>query len=434
VEAHIIGALGILIFIVLVVMGCWIGFAAATVGLIGVFVLKGWEGMAGLAGFLPYAVNASFSFSVIPLFIIMGYFAFYAGLTGNLYDTTRKWVGHLPGGLAIATIFGAAAFGACTGSSTAAAAVFGKVAIPEMKKYNYSEKLASGSVASAGTLASMIPPSIIMVLYGILTEQSIGKLLIAGFIPGIVQAILFSIVVLVWCSLVPSAGKAMNRSSWKMRFIALKGTCGMLILLLIILVGLYTGVFTPTEAGGIGAFAALMLSIVMKKLTWENYKLALVETGKTTSMIFATLLGVMILLRFLTLSGITMAVAQALIALPLPKVGILLVILVIYLIMGMIVSATGMMMLTLPFIFPVIINLGYDPLWFGIVVVTMCEIAFITPPVSMNIYAVKSVAPEIATETIIQGTMPFLLITFVFVGLLIVFPEIALWLPNMMAH
>jgi len=434
VDPTIVGIIGVAVFLILVVMGTWIGFAATVVGIVGITVIKGWGAVGGVAGFLPYSVTASFALSVIPLFIIMGYFAYYAGLTGDLYHTARQWVGHLPGGLAIATTFGAAAFGACTGSSTASAAVFGKVAIPEMKKYNYSNRLAAGSVATAGTLASMIPPSVVMVIYGILTEQSVGTLLIAGFIPGILQALLYSLLIYGWCKFLPSSGGSVAPASWKDRFIALKDTWGMLLLMTSIIAGLYVGIFTPTEAGGIGAFVALLMALGLRKLTWENLRLSLIETGKTTAMIFVTLVGVLILLRFLALSGITVAFTSAMISAPLPPAGVLTIIVFVYVILGMFVSATGMMMLTLPFVFPVITNLGYDPIWFGILVVTMCEIAFLTPPVAMNLYAVKSVTPDVPMEDIIKGVIPFLLTAVVFIIIISVFPQIVLWLPGTMGR
>ena len=416
----------------MVILGSWIGFAAATVGLIGVWFIKGAGAMASLSGFLPYSTAASFSFSVIPLFILMGYFAFHAGLTGDLFKTARQWFGHMPGGLAIATTFAAAGFGACTGSSTAAAAVMGKVAIPEMTRYKYDPTLTAGAVAASGTMASMIPPSVIIVIYGVLTEQSIGTLLIAGFLPGISEALLYSGMIYFRCLLNPKLGAALPAASWRARFVSLKGTGGMLLLIVIILGGIYGGVFTPTEAGGIGAFGALLMAFFSGKLTWTVVRNSLLDTAKTTAMIFATLIGVLIFLRFLALSGVTTAFTSAMLALPWPPLAILFVVLGIYVFLGMFVSATGMLMLTLPLVFPVITGLGYDPIWFGIIAVRMCEVAFITPPVGMNVYAVKSVVPELAVEDIFKGTFWFLAMDIINIMLLIAFPAIALWLPSTM--
>ena len=413
-------------------MGTWIGFAAAFVGFAGITLIKGWAASGGVAGFLPYSVTASFSLSVIPLFILMGYFAFYAGLTKDLFSTARAWVGHFPGGLAIATAFGSAGFGACSGSSTAAAAVMAKVSIPEMDKYNYDRSLAAGAVAASGTMASMIPPSVVMVIYGVITEQSVGTLLIAGFIPGILEALLYSGMIYTRCRLKPSLGAALPAFPWKARLASLKGVWGMLVLLVMILGGIYSGVFTPTEAGGIGAFGALAMALALRKLNWPNFKNSLLETGKTTAMIFATLVGVLVLLRLFALSGVTRVFTGTMLGLDWPPIGILAVILVIYVFLGMFVSATGMLMLTLPLVFPVVVGLGYDPIWFGVIAVRMAEVAFITPPVGMNVYAVRAVIPDMAVEDIFRGTFWFLGLDMINLVLLIAFPMIALWLPSMM--
>lgn len=420
------------VFLILVALGTWIGFAAALVGLIGITVIKGWGATAGVAGFLPYAITASFSLSVIPLFILMGYLAFHAGLTRDLFSTARAWFGHFPGGLAIATAFGSAGFAACSGSSTAAAAVMARVSIPEMMKYNYDPKLAAGAVAASGTMASMIPPSVVMVIYGVITEQSIGTLLIAGFIPGILEAILYSGMIYTRCRINPTLGAALPAYPWKQRLASLKGVWGMLVLMVLILGGIYTGVFTPTEAGGIGAFGALVMAFALRRLQWSELKDSLLETAKTTAMIFATLVGVLILLRFFALSGITRGFTTLMLDLPLPPLGTLGLILVIYVFLGMFVSATGMLMLTLPLVFPVVMGLGYHPIWFGVIAVRMAEVAFITPPVGMNVYAVRAVTPDITVEDIFKGTFWFLAMDMINIVLLIAFPIIALWLPGTM--
>lgn len=429
---EMVGVIGVIVFILMVIAGIWVGFAAATVGLVGITLLKGWTAGAGIAGFLPFTVTASFEFSVIPMFIIMGYFAHYGGITRDLFATGRQWFGHFPGGLAIATTFGAAGFGACCGASTAAAAVMGKVAIPEMERYRYDPKLASGSVASAGLLAAMIPPSVIMVIYGVVTEQSVGSLLIAGIIPGVVQAILMSATIYVWCRLNPSLGPALPPATWKERITSLKGTWGMLLLALTLIGGIYAGLFTPTEAGGIAAFVSLLIAVASRQLTWRNFKQAVLDTGRTTGMIFVVLIGILIFLRFLALSRTIQFFVNAFMSMPVPPLGTVIIIIFIYLVLGMFVSPTGMMMLTVPAFFPVMVQLGYDPIWFGILVCSLCELAFITPPVAMNLYAVKAVAPHISTEDITKGILPFLGMFVVFLALLIAFPQMATWLPATM--
>lgn len=414
-------------------LGMRIAFAAALVGFAGLVILKGWAVAGGAVGFLPYRIVAHYPMSVIPLFIIMGYFAFYAGLTRDIFDTARKWVGHLPGGLAIATVFGCAGFAACSGSSTASAAVMGKIAIPEMRKYGYDQKLAAGVVAASGTLASLIPPSFVIVIYGIITEQSIGALLIAGFIPGVISALIYA-AMLYFRSRFSRGGLAQTLppTPWKERLISLRSIWGMVVLVLVVLGGLYAGVFTPTEAGGVGAFGAFLMALLLRRLSWSNIKESLLETGKTTAMIFTILVGVLILLRLLALSGITKLFTTTMLSLPWPPLAILVGILFVYLVLGTFMSGIGMMMVTLPLVVPVVISLGYDPIWFGIIVIKMVEIAVITPPVGMNVYVTQSAAPDIPLTDVFKGILPFLAMDILTVALLIAFPQIILWLPQTM--
>jgi len=428
----IVGAIGLAIIFVLVVLGMRIAFATALIGLAGILLLRDWGAASSLAGFLPHGIVAHYSLSVVPLFIIMGYFAFFAGLTRDIFWTARQWIGHLPGGLAIATVLGCAGFAACSGASTASAAVMGRVAIPEMKKYGYQPRLAAGVVAASGTLASLIPPSVILVIYGIITEQSIGALLVAGFIPGIVSAFIYAAMIFVRVRVNPELGKPLPPAPWKERFIALKGTWGILVLISAILGGIYTGVFTPTEAGGIAAFGAFMMALCMRRLTWANLKESLLETGRTTVMIFAIIVGVLIFVRFLALSGLPKAFAEFVIALPVHRMVIFAAILLVYVFLGMFLDAIGMMMLTLPIVFPAITALGFEPIWFGIILVKMCEICLITPPIGLNVYVVRSVAPDIPLEEIFRGIFPFFLMDILTVAILVAFPQITLFLPQTM--
>ncbi|MFH0914479.1 MAG: TRAP transporter large permease [Chloroflexota bacterium] len=429
-----VGIIGLVVFLILVMVGMWVGYAAALVGLIGITFLKGWGAAGGVAGFLPFSVTASFEFSVIPMFIIMGYFAFYGGITRDIFYTTRQWMGHLHGGLAIATTYGCALFGAISGSSTAAAAIMGKVTIPEMQRYNYDNKLASGTVAAGGTLASMIPPSVVMVIYGVIAEASIGKIMIAGIIPGIIEATLFAILIYGWCRLNPKAGPALPPASWKERLVSLKGIWSTVLLAGLVLGGLYAGVFTPTEAGGIGATGALLIAVGTRSMSWDGFKKSILDTGKTTAMIFTILIGILVLLRFFALSGMTPALIKWVLGMNLPPLGLMIGIIAIYTFLGMFVSATGMVMLTVPFFLPVVTSLGYDPIWFGIIVVKMCEVAFITPPVAMNLYAVKAVAPDIPMDDLVKGIIPFIVMDFVSLAFFIAFPQIILWLPGTMTQ
>jgi tripartite ATP-independent transporter DctM subunit len=431
-EPLTLGFLGLGAIFVLVVLGMRIAFATALVGLTGMWVMKDIAVAGKVIGFLPHAIVAHYSLSVIPLFIIMGFYAFYAGLTDDIFYTARQWVGHLPGGLAIATVFGCAGFAACTGASTASAAIMGRVAIPEMTKYGYHPRLAAGVVAASGTLASLIPPSVILVIYGIITEQSVGALLIGGFIPGIVSAVIYANMIYARVKISPELGQLQPKASWREKIKSLKGTWGVLVLIVLIIGGIYTGIFTPTEAGGAGAFGAFLMALAMRRLTWERFKESLLETGHITIMIFSIIVGVLIFVRFLALTGLPRTFTSFVLELPLPAIVILLLILVIYVFLGMFLDAIGMMMLTLPIVFPAIIALGFNPIWFGIILVKMCEICLITPPVGLNVYIVRSVAPKISLEEIFRGILPFLAMDILTVGVLIVFPKIVTFLPDQM--
>jgi len=427
-----VGYLGLILISVLIALGMRVAFATAFVGIGGIALLKGWKVALNVAGYLPSGIMAHYSLSVIPLFIIMGYFAYFAGLTRDVFETARQWFGHLTGGLAIATTFGCAGFAACTGSSPATAAVMGKMAIPEMIKYGYHPRLAAGAVAAGGTLAILIPPSVPLVIYGIITEQSVGILLIAGILPGILTAIIYALMVQFRVKLNPSLAQLLPAVSWKKRFVSLKYTWGMLTIVCVILIGIYSGVFTPTEAGGAGATATFLMALLLRRLSWDQFKEALLDTGRATVMIFSIIVGVLIFVRFLAITGLTDAFSEIVLTLPVPPIIILLGVLAIFVFLGMFLEIIGMMLLALPIIYPAVIALGFDPIWFGIIVVKMGEICLITPPVGLNVYVVHSVAPSIPIDEIFRGITPFLLMEVLILTLLILFPKIILFLPSLM--
>ncbi|MBN1105729.1 MAG: TRAP transporter large permease [Deltaproteobacteria bacterium] len=429
----IAGYIGIGFITVLIILGTRIAFATALVGIMGIALLKGWDTAYQMAGYLPHGIVAHYSLSVIPLFIIMGYFGFHAGLTAEVFHTARQWFGHLPGGLAIATTYGCAGFAACTGSSVASAAIMGKMAIPEMLKYRYHPRLAAGAVAAGGTIATLIPPSVPLVIYGIITEQSVGLLLMAGVLPGIVSAMIYAFMIQLRCKINPSLAPALPAASWKARIVSLKSTWGIFAILIIILGGIYSGIFTPTEAGGAGATATLLMTLISGRFTWEGFKRSFLETGRATVMIFSIIVGVLIFVRFLAISGLPAAFSKAVVALPVPPIIILMGILGIFVFLGMFLDLIGMMLLALPIVFPVVVALGYDPIWFGVIVVKMGEICLITPPVGLNVFVVNSVAPEIPSQEIFLGIIPFLLMDFLTLTALIAFPQISLFLPSLMA-
>jgi len=431
-EPITMGIFGLSAIFILVVLGMRIAFATALVGFVGIWSMKNIVVAGKVLGFLPHAIVAHYSLSVIPLFIIMGYYAYYAGLTDDIFHTARQWIGHLPGGLAIATVFGCAGFAACTGASTASAAIMGRVAIPEMRKYGYHPRLAAGVVAASGTLASLIPPSVVLVIYGIITEQSIGALLIGGFIPGVISAVIYAGMIYARVKITPELGKLQPAVSWGERFRSLKGTWGVMLLIILIVGGIYSGVFTPTEAGGAGAFGAFLMALAMRRLTLARFKESLLETGHTTIMIFSIIVGVLIFVRFLALTGLPREFSEFVLELPLPPIVVIFMILGIYVFLGMFLDAIGMMMLTLPIVFPSVVALGFDPIWFGIILVKMCEICLITPPVGLNVYIVRSVAPDIPLEEIFRGIIPFLAMDILTVILFVLFPQIITFLPGKM--
>jgi tripartite ATP-independent transporter DctM subunit len=427
-----VGYLGLILISVLIALGMRVAFATAFVGIGGIALLKGWKVALNVAGYLPSGIIAHYSLSVIPLFIIMGYFAYFAGLTKDVFQTARQWFGHLTGGLAIATTYGCAGFAACTGSSPATAAVMGKMAIPEMIKYGYHPRLAAGAVAAGGTLAILIPPSVPLVIYGIITEQSVGVLLIAGILPGILTAIIYALMVQFRVKLNPSLAQLLPAVSWRERFVSLKYTWGMLTIVCVIVIGIYSGVFTPTEAGGAGATATFLMALLLRRLSWDQFKQALLDTGRATVMIFSIIVGVLIFVRFLAITGLTVAFSEIVLTLPVPPIIILLGVLAIFFFLGMFLEIIGMMLLALPIIFPAVVALGFDPIWFGIIVVKMGEICLITPPVGLNVYVVHSVAPTIPIDEIFRGIAPFLLMELLILTLLILFPKIILFLPSLM--
>lgn len=431
-EPLTIGVLGLAAVILMIALGMRIAFAAAFVGIIGLIVLRGLNPALTSAGFIPFGAVTNYGFSVIPLFILMGYFGFYGGLSDEMFDTLRKWVGHLPGGLAIATVFGCAAFAATSGASTASCAIMGKIATPEMIKYGYGKKLSAAVVAASGTLASLIPPSIVIVIYGIITEESVGTLLVAGFIPGIVSAIIYALMIVVWVKLFPQGG-GFTAPSWRERFVSLKGLWGPVLVLGIIVGGIYTGVFTPTEAGAIGAFVCFVIALLRKGLTLAKFKAALLEAAKTSIMLFAIIIGVTFFIRFLATSGAPAAFAEGVLHWNVHRVIVMMGILSLFVVLGMFMNAASMMMLTVPVVLPAVVALGYDPIWFGIVVVKMCEVCLITAPVGLNLYVTHSVVKDITFEELSLGVLPFLAMDFLTVALFFVFPQIITFLPATMA-
>ncbi|MEE9276514.1 MAG: TRAP transporter large permease [bacterium] len=439
-----LGLGGLTVLLLLIFIRIPIAFALATVGFFGLILATGWpEGGAlnleqgwtaawSYVAFEPFSFIASFPLVAIPLFLMMGYVAFEAGFTRDLYGTARMWLSRLPGGLAMSSVAGCAMFAAVSGSSLATAAAMGKIAVPEMLRYKYDKGLATGVVAASGTLGSLIPPSILMILYGIFTEQSIGRLLIAGFIPGILSALIYMGMVWVRAVADPDLAPRAEAFTWRQRFGSLTDTWSIIALFIVVMGSIYTGLATPTEAAAFGAAGAWGLGWVSRRLNRRNSRSALVETVLQASSIFAVVLGAKIFVGFIAVTGVAGALTQWAAGLDLPPLGILLALSMIYIILGTFMDPLGIMLLTLPVVTPVIENLGYDLIWFGVIMIKYLEIGLITPPVGLNVYILKGVVGDaVPLETIFKGIFWFLAMDVLTLALLILFPQISLWLPNL---
>jgi tripartite ATP-independent transporter DctM subunit len=426
----ILGLLSLVALTLFLVSGVRIAFATALCGFFGLWMLRGYDPAAVLASTSIFGHLVNYSLLVLPLFIMMGYFAYHAGITSDLYWMARQWFGHLPGGLAIATIVGSAGFAAACGASTAAAAVMGRVALPELKKYGYDDKVSAGCVAAGGTMATMIPPSVLMVVYGFIAEQSIGALLLAGILPGLLQALTYSVMLYLRFRINPALGPPIPRAGWSERVSSLRGVWGMVVLIALVMGTIYAGVATPTEAAGVGALGALALALPrIGRTTFWN---AMIETARTSSLIFVIIAGVLIFVHFLGFTGMPGAVASAITGLPVPPTMILIGILAFYLLLGMFLDGIGMVLLTVPIILPTIEHLGINPIVFGVLVVRMVEIGLITPPVGLNVYVLKGVAPHISMGDVFRGCGWFVATDIFNLAILLMFPQIILLIPDTM--
>ena len=443
-----IGIGGALLLVALVVLGARVYVAAALTGFLGLLWIKGWDVAAAIAGTIPHSKTVTYPLSVLPLFILIGFLAFHAGLTSRLFEAARRWVGWVPGGLAVSTVFASAGFAAVSGASTATAAVFSRVAIPDMLGNRYGRRLTAGVVAAGGTLASLIPPSAILVIYAIIVEESVGKLLLAGLIPGLVSLFIYAGLIVGLCVLKPELGRPIRGFSWRQRFASLPGALPIALVVGIIFGALYSGLATPTEAGALGAM------VVFAMYAWRAWRRrsiqqmggqlreALMETAKLTVMIFTLIWGVFLFVRFLGYAGLPVAFADWVAGLDMPPLLIIVCILLSYAVLGMFMDAIGMLVLTLPVVYPAVVALGYDPIWFGIVVVKMAEICLITPPIGLNCMVVAGVARELRDEQghslaiplqdVFRGIGPFFAADVLTVAVLLAFPDLVLWLPRTM--
>ena len=399
-----VGIICTIILLILVVSGVRVVFAASIAGMIGLVELIGVGPALANIGAIPYSKSVTFVLGLLPIFILIGFLAYQAGMTRQLYDCAKAWIGFVPGGLAVATVFATAGFAAVSGASTATAAVFSRVAIPEMLKEGYDRKLAAGVVAAGGTLASLIPPSAILVIYAIIVEESVGALLLAGFLPGVFSAIVYGAIIVIWAKINPNLGPPGRRYTLNEKFRALPGVIPIAIVISVIISAIYAGWATPTEAGALGAFVVLIIAI-MRGLKLNSLNFALIETAKLVAMIFSIIWGVLIFVRFLGFSGLPETFANWIISLPFDPYIVLILILLGYVVLGMFIDAIGLLLLTLPVVYPAIILLNGGPdvtadqspfgmtfnqvsVWFGIIVVKMAEVCLITPPIGLNCFVV----------------------------------------------
>lgn len=417
----------------LLALGIPIYLSLSLTGMAGLIMLTDLQTSLNVLQHMPYPTVARYMLLVVPLFIMMGNLAFSAGVSRDAYDIGRKWLSRFPGGLAMATTLGCAAFAAACGSSPATAAAVGKVAIPEMLESGYDKKLATGCVATGGCLGILIPPSIVLVMYGVVTETSIGALLIGGFIPGIITVIVFTLGIFVLCKLKPQLAPPTSSCSWKERFLSLKGGWGVLTLFIIVIGGIYFGVATPTEAASLGAFATFIMLLLSRKNLWQKLKSGLGDTARTTCMIFLIVVAAMIYSHFLKIAGVANALTEGISTLNVPPFMILLLALAIFLPLGMFLEPMSILLVTLPILHPIIVGqLGYNTIWFAILVTKLIEVGLITPPVGLNVYIIAGLAPEVPLEDVFKGVGWFLLFELVTLGLLIMFPCLSTWLPSMM--
>lgn len=426
-----IGIIGVIVLLALFTMGVPVGFSMALVGLAGFALIVTPSAGFSLLASEFFDIFSSYNLTVIPLFMLMGAIAYSSGMSSRLYDASYKLFGSVRGGLVISSIVGCAGFAAICGSTSATAAAMGRVALPEMRRYKYDDALATGSIAAAGTLGIMIPPSTIFIVYGIMTEQSIGKLFIAGVLPGILLAILFAITTVILLKVRPQLAPKGQSTTLREKLTGLGGVVEMIVLFLLVIGGLFTGWFTAMQAGAVGAAGAIIIGLLRRKLNWEGYTAAIKDTLKVTCQVMVIVAGATVFGRFIAVTRIPFTLADWVGGLPLPPMGIMAIIILMYLLGGTFMDSLAMITLTVPIIFPVVKELGFDPIWFGVIIVLVTEMGVISPPEGVNIFVIKGIAKDVPLETVFRGVMPYLCAMVVAAVILLFVPQIATWLPNL---
>jgi len=432
----LIGIIGIIVMVLVFLSRMPVAYVMAMIGYLGFSIMISEQGGLNLLSRNIYDVFASYGLTTIPLFILMGQLAFNSGISRRLYDTGYRFLGSTRGGLAMATVSACTAFGAVCGSSPATAATMATVGLPEMKRYNYADELATGAVASGGGLGMIMPPSVVLIVYGILTEQSIGALFVAGIFPAILVTILFICSIYIRCYITPEQGPPGESFSWKEKITSLLGMGETLVVFILVMGGLAMGVFTPTEAAAVGSFGVLVVSLIRRQLTWDGFVKSLYETLGTSCMVMLLIAGAVVFGKFLAVTRIPFDIANWVGGFDLPPYMIMAIIIGIYFLGGCFMDALAFVTLTVPIFFPVVMALGYDPIWFGIIIVMVTEMGVITPPVGINVYVVfgvaKRVIGEVPLESIFKGIFPFLIAVIIGVIILMFLPQIILFLPNLM--
>lgn len=423
---------GFVVLFVLMVLRVPVGMAMGLVGVVGYAMIAGLSPALKLVGQTSMRTVTDYTFGVIPMFMLMGAFVTVSGVSRELFRAANACIGHLRGGLGMATVLACGGFAAICGSSVATAATFSTVAYPEMRRYGYPQSFSAGVIAAGGTLGAMLPPSTVLAVYAVLTQQDIGKLFMAGILPGLLAMAMYVLTIGVLVLLRPAMLPSHEPRPWGERLVALKDVWPALALFVFVIGGLYGGFFTPTEAGGVGACGAFLLGVLRRKLDREGIRTALLQATRTAAAVFTVLIGALLFGYFLTITQTPQKVTAALTGLGLGRYGVLALILLMYLVLGCLMDAMAMIILTVPIIFPVITQLGFDPIWFGIVVVMTVELGLITPPVGMNVFVIKSVVSELSFASIFKGAGPFVVTDVIRLVILVAFPVIALWLPSRM--
>ena len=431
-DPDLIAVGGFIVLFVLMLLRVPVGMAMGLVGVVGYSMIAGAGPALKLVGLTSMRTVTDYTFGVIPMFMLMGAFVTVSGVSRELFRATNACIGHWRGGLGMATVLACGGFAAISGSSVATAATFSTVAYPEMRRYGYPQSFSAGVIAAGGTLGAMLPPSTVLAVYAVLTQQDIGKLFMAGILPGLLAMAMYVLTIGVIVAVRPNMLPSHEPRPWSERFVALKDVWPSLALFVFVIGGLYGGFFTPTEAGGVGAGGAFLLGIARRKLDRAGIRKALLQATRTAAAVFTVLIGALLFGYFLTITQTPQKLTGWLTGLGIGNYGVLVLIMLMYLVLGCLMDAMAMIILTVPIIFPVILHLGFDPIWFGIIIVMTVELGLITPPVGMNVFVIKSVVSELSFASIFKGAGPFVITDVIRLAILIAFPVIALWLPSRM--